>query len=152
MDPEGSNRCVSSIRIKSFIYLSLKTYYSSSSIPQRPLVRCVLFYVISLCVVYVRHKLTELAHSFFLKFYSCVHFCFYGSFNCISLHKFSRQLSVFWLRSSSFISALLVLSTTYLFLKVSFSPDIFLSLLLLLLTGLKLPVNQLNQLTVVDLT
>ena len=38
-------------------------------------------------------KPTELAH-FFL-FCSCVCFCLYGPFNCISFHKFSRQLSAF---------------------------------------------------------
>ena len=42
--------------------------------------------------VYVWHKPTELAHS--LLFCSCVYFCFYGHFNCISFHKFSQQLSV----------------------------------------------------------
>ena len=48
----------------------------------------------------------------------------FGPFNCISFHKFSRLLSVFSLCSSGLISALLVLSTLYLFMKVSFSPDI----------------------------
>ena len=42
-----------------------------------------------------------------------------GPFTCISFHKFSRQFSVFSLCSPSFISALLVLSTIYFFLKVS---------------------------------
>ena len=50
----------------------------------------------------------------------------YGPFNCISLHNFSWQLSAFSLCSSSLISALLILSTIYLFKKVSFSPDILL--------------------------
>ena len=36
------------------------------------------------------HKPTELAHSFLLC--SCVYFCLYGTFNCISFHQFSRQL------------------------------------------------------------
>ena len=72
--------------------------------------------------VYVWHKPAELAHS--LLFCSCVYFCLYGSFNCISFHKFSRQLSVFSLCSCGLSSALLVLSTIYLFMKVSFSPDI----------------------------
>ena len=67
-------------------------------------------------------KPTELAHSFL--FSSCVYFCLYGPFNRISFHKFSWQLSVFSLCSSGLISALLVLSTIYLFMKVSFSPDI----------------------------
>ena len=70
----------------------------------------------------LRHKLTELAHSFL--FCSCVCFCLYGPFNFISFLEFSRQLSVFSLCSSGLISALLVLSTICLFMKVSFSPDI----------------------------
>ena len=70
----------------------------------------------------VWHKPTELAHSF--SFCSCVCFCLYGPFNCISLHKFSRQLSAFLLCSSGFISALLVLSTIYLSMKVSLNADI----------------------------
>ena len=71
------------------------------------------------------HKQTELAHSFL--FCPCVYFCLYGSFTCISIKKFSRQLSAFSLCSSCLVSALLVLSTTmYLFMKVSFSPDIIL--------------------------
>ena len=41
----------------------------------------------------------------------------YGPFTCISIHKFSRQLSVFSLCSPSLISASLVLSTIYIFLK-----------------------------------
>ena len=72
--------------------------------------------------VYVWHKPTELAHSFL--FYSCVYFCLFGPFNCSSFHPFSRQLSVFWLCSSGLFSALLVLSTLYLFMKVSFSANI----------------------------
>ena len=67
-------------------------------------------------------KLTELAHSFL--FCPCVSFCLHGPFNHISFHKFSRQLSVFSLCSSSLISVLLVLSTICLFMKFSFSPDI----------------------------
>ena len=54
----------------------------------------------------------------------CVYLGLYGPFNCISFHKSSRQLSAFSLCSSSLICALLVLSTIYVFLKVSFSPDI----------------------------
>ena len=70
------------------------------------------------------HKPTELAHSFL--FCSCVYLCLYGPFTCILFHKFSRQLSAFSLCSSSNISGFLVLSTMYLFMKVSFSPDIIL--------------------------
>ena len=70
------------------------------------------------------HKPTELTHSFLLC--PCVCFCDYGPFNCTSFHKFSRQLSAFSLCSPGLISALLVLSTKYLFMKVSFSPDIIL--------------------------
>ena len=68
------------------------------------------------------HKLTELAHSFF--FCSCVYFCLYGPFNCISSYKSPRRLSVFSLCSFGLVSALLVLSTKHLFMKVSFSPGI----------------------------
>ena len=46
-------------------------------------------------------------------------FLSYGPFTCIWFHKFSRQLCLFSLCSFSLISALLVLSTIYLFLKVS---------------------------------
>ena len=52
---------------------------------------------------------------------------FYSPFNCISFYKFFRQLSAFSLSSSGLHSVLLVLSTVYLFMKVSLSPDIFLS-------------------------
>ena len=57
-------------------------------------------------------------------FCSCVCFCLFGPFNFILFNEFSRQLSVFPLCSSGLISALLVLSTIYLFMKVSLSPDI----------------------------
>ena len=58
---------------------------------------------------------------FFFKFCSCVHICLCGPFNYISFHKFSRQLSVFSLCSSSLVYALVVLSTIYLFLEKSAS-------------------------------
>ena len=74
--------------------------------------------------VCVWHKPTELAHSFL--FSSCICFCLYGPFNCISFHKLSRQLSAFSLCSFGLISDLLVLLTIYLFTKVSLSPDIIL--------------------------
>ena len=47
-----------------------------------------------------------------------VDFCLYGPFNHISFHKFSQQLPTFSFCSSSLNSALLVLSTIYLFMKV----------------------------------
>ena len=53
-------------------------------------------------------------------------FLLYGPFNCILFHKFSQQLPAFPLCSSCLISALLVLSTIYFFMKVSLSPDIIL--------------------------
>ena len=68
----------------------------------------------------LRHKPAELAHSFYSVLMSVS--VFMAPFNCISFHKFSRQLSVFLLSSSGLISALLVLSAIYLFLKVSFKP------------------------------
>ena len=55
-----------------------------------------------------RHKPTELAHSFL--FCSCVYFCLYCPFHCISFHKFSRQFFAFSLCSSGRNSAFLVLS------------------------------------------
>ena len=58
-------------------------------------------------------KSSKLAHS--LLFCSCVYFCLYGSFNCISFHKFSRQLSAFLICSSGLISAVLILSATFLY-------------------------------------
>ena len=59
----------------------------------------------------------------------CLFFFFfnlYGPFNCISFFNFSRKLFAFSLCSSRLISALLVLSTAYLFMKVFLSPDIML--------------------------
>ena len=53
-------------------------------------------------------------------FYSVLGLFFsYGPFNCISFHKFSQQFSAFSLCSSNLISALLVLSTVYIFINVS---------------------------------
>ena len=75
-------------------------------------------------VVYVCDiKPTELAHSFL--FCSCAYLCLYSHFNCITFLKFFPPFSTFSLSSSSFISALLVLSTVYLFMKVSHSPAFF---------------------------
>ena len=59
----------------------------------------------------------------FKSFSFCVYFCLLGPFDCISYHKFSRQLSISWLFFRLLISALLVLSTAYFFMKVSLSPD-----------------------------
>ena len=56
---------------------------------------------------------------------SCVYFCLYDPFNCISCHMFSRQLSAFSLCSFGPIPALSVLSASYFSTKVSFSPDIY---------------------------
>ena len=81
------------------------------------------------------HIPTELAHSF--SFGTYVYFCLCGRFSGISFRKFSQRLSVFSLCSSGLISALLFLTTMYLFMKVSFSPDIF----FVWLTGLKAPTN-----------
>ena len=74
--------------------------------------------------IYFFQKPTELAHSFL--FCSCNYFCLYDPFNCISFHTFYQQLFAFSLCSSALISTLLILSTTYLFMKVSFSPDLIL--------------------------
>ena len=63
---------------------------------------------------------TELVHSFLFRSY--VSFCLYGPFNCISFLTLSRKLSAFSLCSSGLISALLIPSTIYLFMKISLSP------------------------------
>ena len=81
-------------------------------------------YVVGMLRFMFWHKPTELAHSFLSC--SCFYFCIYCPFNCISFHTFSRQLSAFSFCSSGLISALLVLSTVYLFMKFSLSPDIIL--------------------------
>ena len=90
------------------------------------------------CGLCLWHEPTELAH-FFL-FCSCVCFCLYCPFSCISFHKFSWQLSAFSLFSSGLISASLAVSNIYLFIKVSLSPDLILCNWL----GLKhqLPISQ----------
>ena len=61
------------------------------------------------------HTPTELAYSFLIC--SCVYFCFNDHFNCISFHKFCRQLSAFSLFSSSLNSDLLFISIIYLLWK-----------------------------------
>ena len=48
-----------------------------------------------------------------------VSFSVYGPFNCISFHELSKQFSTFSLRSPNLISALLSLSTVYIFINVS---------------------------------
>ena len=74
---------------------------------------------------YVFHKkATELAHSFL--FCSCVRFCLYGPFDCISCHKLCQQLPTFSSCSLSLIFALLVLLTIYLSMKVFLGPDLIL--------------------------
>ena len=70
-------------------------------------------------------KPTELAHHSFFILFLCL-FLSLCSFNCVSFYKFSRQLSNFSFCSSGLISAFLVLSTIYLCMNVSFSPDIIL--------------------------
>ena len=66
------------------------------------------------------YKPTECAHSFL--FCSSVYFFLYDPFNWVSFHKFSRQFAALSLCSSGLLSALSVLSTVYLFVKISFSP------------------------------
>ena len=53
------------------------------------------------CSLCLWHKLTKLALSFL--FCSCVCFCLYEPYNCISFHKFSRQLCLFSLCSPGLI-------------------------------------------------
>ena len=70
------------------------------------------------------HKPAELVHSF--SFCSCVYFCPYGPFSCISFHEFSRQLSAVSFCSFGLLSTLLVRATVYLLMRVSFNPDVIL--------------------------
>ena len=69
-------------------------------------------------------KQPSLPTPFYSVLVSC--FCLYGPFNRTSFHEFSRQLFTFLLCFSGPTSTLLVLSTVYLFMKVSLSPDIIL--------------------------
>ena len=72
--------------------------------------------------VYVWHKQTELAHSFLF----CSYVCFFlWPFQLYFIpEKLPTTLRFLTLFFRSYLSALLVFSTTYLFMKVSFSPDI----------------------------
>ena len=67
------------------------------------------------------HKPAELAHPF-LFFSWCLSFCLYGPFNCILFHKFSWQLSTFWLCSFGLIFAILLVSTTSVFESLHWLP------------------------------
>ena len=114
------------VSLLSEIYIFIFFFFFFSNYSNDPLLflKCPRGLTFTWCdvTIYVWHKPTEVAHSFL--FCSCVCFCLYGPFNCISFHKFSRQLSAFSLCSSGLIFALLVLSIIYLFMKVSLSPDI----------------------------
>ena len=72
------------------------------------------------CSLCLWHKPTELAHSFLVC--SCV--CLYGPLNWISFHKFSWHLfaQFIW----SYFCFIGPFNYTYLFVKVSLSPDIIL--------------------------
>ena len=61
-------------------------------------------------------------------FYFCsrVRFCLYGPFNCISFHKFSRQLSAFSLLFRVLFLPYWSFQLYLLFTKVSLSPDLIL--------------------------
>ena len=76
------------------------------------------------CAICLWHKPTKLAHSFW--FCSCGCFCIYSPFNSIPFHQFSQWLSTFSLCCSGLISAFLVLSSVYHFMKVSLCPDLIL--------------------------
>ena len=75
------------------------------------------------CGLRLWYKSTALTHTFL--FCSCACFWLESPFNCISFHKFS-QFSAFSFCSSGLISALLVHSNIYLFMRVSLSSDIIL--------------------------
>ena len=72
----------------------------------------------------LKHKSTELAHSFFFKFCSCVYFSLFA-LSTVFLSINSPDKSPFSHSVLPILSlALLVLSTVCLLMKVSFSPDI----------------------------
>ena len=65
---------------------SCKHFHNAASFSTRGLI----FTSWGCCGLSQRHTSAELAHSFLLR--SCVCFCLYGPFNCISFHKFFKQL------------------------------------------------------------
>ena len=110
-------------RLPASIWLAgCQNYYSTIHTHTLGFIRIFLYLFLILSYLYLClwHKPTELAHS--VLFCSWVCFCLDGPFNCISFHKFSRQLSAFSLCSSDLSYALLVLSTVCLVVKVSLSP------------------------------
>ena len=111
-------------KIQNFLDSSSCSAAVPSPSPPPPCPRGLTFTWWGCCGSCQRHKPIELVHSFLFCF--CVYSCLHDPFNCISFHEFSRQLSAFLLCSSGLISALLVLSTIHLFMKVSLSPDIIL--------------------------
>ena len=87
---------------------------------------------------FMSDKPTKLAHSF--SFCSCVYFCLYSPFNCISFHKFSPQLWFFFLlffRSYFCLVGLFYCISLYeSLLQPWYNPQ--------WLTGLKTTINQLT--------
>ena len=118
-------RCCGATRVlKSFCALACKANKPTtlqSLRTESPRAHLLVVDIFGLCH---KNKLTKLAHYFL--FCSRICLCLLGPFNAISFHKFSRQLFAFSLCSSGLNSALLVLSTIYLFMKVSLSPDVIL--------------------------
>ena len=82
--------------------------------------------------IFFLHKPAKLAHSFL--FWSCIYFCLYGPFNCISFNKFSQQLPTFSLCSSFCLIGSFNYTSLYEnLLQPWYNP--------LWLTGLKTPTN-----------
>ena len=75
----------------------------------------------SLCL---RHWPAKLAHS--VLFCSCVCLCFYGPFNCISFHTFSRQLCFLTLFFRPYLCLIGCFKYYISLWKSSFNPDIIL--------------------------
>ena len=92
-------------------------------------------YVVGMLRFMFWHKPTELAHS--LIFCSCVYFCLYGPFNCISFHKFSRQPpcfhTLFFRSNFCLIGPFNYMSLCVSFLQPSL-PSLFILLLCLFLS------------------
>ena len=94
--------CHPKVHTQLFFVLFLNCIPSSFFIPISHCPRGLTFTWWGCCGLRLWHKPTELPTLFFLSFCSCVCFCLYGPFNCISFHEFSQQLSAFSLFFRSF--------------------------------------------------
>ena len=88
-------------RVPGFRFLSRSKYFFFFFLPLRMSPRAHIHVVGMLRFMFLTLT-AELVHCFLFR--SCVYFCLYGPFNCISFHKFFRQLSTFSLCPSGLLS------------------------------------------------